>query len=165
MLTDFTSYDTIRGVLGVSDAEVEDATLALPLYEQEVQFALEDLNATLPAQYATISQVVADQRTAVQKRLFNLVQVFAAYWVAKVLLNGSIELFVPRVITDGKASQERVNDPFADLRDNVNASLSVWATRIGTTLAAIDPAQTVKPITSLTLFGVATAPSDPVTGA
>jgi hypothetical protein len=163
-LLDYTSYETVRGVLGVAPQEVEDEVLALPLYAQEVEMALEDLNASLPGLYEVIRGKSESTRTALEKRLFNLVQVYAAYWVAKVLLGGSIELFSFKRLTDGKAQQERVDDPFDTLRETINASLSVWKGRIGTTLNALDPQLTVAAAPTRTFIGAAPIAVDPVTG-
>ncbi len=53
-LTDYTSYDEIRAVLGVSDEELEDGTLALPLYLTMLLMEFDDIEPTLDVQYTDI---------------------------------------------------------------------------------------------------------------
>ena len=47
-ITDYAAYDEIRAVLGVSDEELEDATLALPMYEKLLNMELLDISEDLP---------------------------------------------------------------------------------------------------------------------
>ena len=41
ILTDYTTYDTVRAVLGVAEEELEDATLGLPMYLQQLQKSMD----------------------------------------------------------------------------------------------------------------------------
>ena len=119
-LTAFTSYDEIRAVLGVSDEELENVTLALPLYLRQLQLQLAGVSSGLESLYDTISAMPETGRTPQQARLYNVMQVFSAYAISKILLT-SLSLFAPKRITDGRAEFERVADPFKDLRDEVNS--------------------------------------------
>ncbi len=133
-LTDFTSYDEIRAVLGVSDEELEDVTIALPLYYQKLSFEFEDLSDNLVALYTAAK--AAPSPTAAQTKLLNAVQVFSAYVVARDLLV-SIPLFAPRRIQDGRAEMERFTDPFETLRDDVAAGYLSAKARVETALAGL----------------------------
>lgn len=116
-LTDFTSYDEIRAVLGVSDDELEDSTLSLPMYLTTLTLGLGDIDATLETQYLTLK--AAATLTPKEQKLLDVVSVFSAYAVAQHLLT-SMPLFAPKRITDGRAETDRVTDPFKDVRLGVN---------------------------------------------
>jgi hypothetical protein len=159
-LTDFTTYDEIRAVLGVSDEELEDATLALPIYSQQLGFILADISTTLEDTYNSIK--VLPTPTAAQSKLLNVTQVFSAYAIAKILLT-SATLFAPRKIGDGRAEVERVSDPFAELRDDVTAGYLSMKQRLEAALAAIGTATTAA--VSRTYSSASGLPVDSVTGA
>ena len=46
MLTEYTTYEEIRAVLGVADEELEDVVLAQPLFERQLILDLDDINST-----------------------------------------------------------------------------------------------------------------------
>lgn len=165
VLTDFTTYDVIRAILGVSEPEIEDTVLAQDNYLQAVFFGLEELNETVVTLFDTITAIDANTRTARQKQYLKLVGMVAAYLVAKVIANGSIDLFAPQRITDGKAVQERTADPFKALREDIAAGLTLWTTRLGNVLNILDPAQTIAAVPTRTFIGSASLATDPVTGA
>jgi hypothetical protein len=163
-LTDFTNFETVRGVLGVAETEVEDDHLALPVFEQEVLWALDELNLTIRTQYKLCVDA-GSGATLLQKQFIELVRVHAAYTVAAKLLGGSIELFAPKVITDGKGKQERVEDPFSNLRNDVALSLGVWAKRLLSVLNKLDPTQVVTTAETAIYMSAAGLAVDPVVGA
>lgn len=117
-LTSFTSYDEIRAVLGVSDEELENETLGLPLYLRQLQLQLSGISPGLEAAYDTAA-ALAGNGTVQQQKLVLVMQVFSAYAIARILLT-SLSLFAPKRITDGKAEFERIADPYQDLRGEVN---------------------------------------------
>ena len=113
-LTDFASYDEIRAVLGVSDEELEDGTLALPMYLKLLQMEFGDLNADLESKYLDVKALT--NPTAKEQKLLDVVSVFSAYAIAFHLLT-SMPLFAPKQITDGRASTDRIADPFEGVRE------------------------------------------------
>lgn len=119
-LSDYTSNDEIRAVLGVSDDELADTTLDLPLYLLQLEMQIEGVAVGLIAEYFDSKAAVTP--TPLQQRLVTVVQVFSAYATAKTLLS-SLPLFAPRRITDGRAEVERFNDPFAMVREGVESYL------------------------------------------
>ena len=127
ILTDFTSYDEIRAVLGVSDEELEDSTLELPLYSLALSMELEDIASTLEDQYTTIK--AQPDKTPLEQKLLDVVSVFSAYAISKNLLT-SMPLFAPKRITDGSAETERVTDPFEGVREGVNSMYAILRNRI-----------------------------------
>lgn len=158
-LLDYTSYDEIRAVLGVSDEELEDITLALPIYTQKLGFELSDISDTLESVYETAKTAPAP--TAAQTKLLNSVQVFSAYAIAKHLL-GSASLFAPRRIGDGRAETERVTDPFETLRDDVESGYLSLKQRVSSALVGLG--EQVGAATSRTYAAIAGLPVDNVTG-
>ena len=83
MLTEYTTYEEIRAVLGVADEELEDAVLAQPLFERQLILDLDDINTGLVDQFKTISAIDYATRSTAQKRFFDLVQLYSAYAIGK----------------------------------------------------------------------------------
>ena len=133
-LSQFTSSDEIRAVLGVTPEELEDITLELPSYLRNLQFELEDIAPTLEASYLAIAALPS--RSTAQQKLYDVMQAFAPYATARLLLT-SLSLFAPKVITDGRASTERVVDPFSDVRDGVDAGYFSLKERLKSSLIAL----------------------------
>ena len=157
-LTDFTSYADIRAVLGVAPEEIEDTTLALPIYFKELQFLLGDIEPTLEATYGTL--LGQPSRTPQEQKVVDVLQVFSAYAVAKNLLT-SLPLFSPQRVQDGRAEHQRFNDPFEDLRDGVDSSYLSLLARLKAALEAIN----LSPAASTTraYFATSALTTDPVT--
>ena len=126
-LTDYTDYDTIRAVLGVSDEELEDTTLALPMYMDMLELGLGDIYNTLPELFESIK--ANPTPTPQQTKLVKVVQLYSAYFIASELLT-SLTLFAPKRIADGRAEMERVVDPFKDVKEGVRTGLLNLRNRI-----------------------------------
>lgn len=132
-LQDLTSFDEVRAVLGVSDNDIEDQTLALPVYWLQLQMDLEGCYPALETIYTGIE--AQPVKTPEEQKLANVVQVLSTYLVAKSLL-GSSTLFAPKVITDGRASLQR-QEPQDDLKDDINATLVGLKARLMAALEAL----------------------------
>lgn len=126
-LIQYATYDEIRAVLGVSDEELEDGTLALPMYVKLLQMDLADIDATLETQYTAISALPT--KSDLEQKLLDVVSVFSAYAISKHLLT-SMPLFAPKTITDGRAEVERVTDPFEGVRVGVNTMYPILRARV-----------------------------------
>lgn len=159
-LTQFTTAVDIRAVLGVSPEEITDATLASPMYLRQLQFVLADIDAGLEADYLAIAAL--SSRSAAQQKLFDVMQVFAPYAIARVLLP-SMPIFAPRRITDGRAEMERVVDPYKDIKDGIEAGFNDMKERLMDAYEALGNTLTISIPTSV---WVAASPRgvDPVTG-
>ena len=157
-LTDFATYDEIRAVLGVSDEELEDGTLALPMYLKLLQLDFGDIAGTLEAQYLAAKASITP--SAAEQKLVDVVSVFSAYAISKHLLT-SLPLFAPKRITDGRAETDRITDPFEGVREGVNSMCRVRESRVGAALAALGTSVTVNP--ARTFFSVAGLAINPVT--
>ena len=121
-ILEYTSYDQIRAVLGVSDTDIVDETLALPIYSQRLQMALRKIHPSLSTLYKDIENIPEDQRTSLQEQLYNVTQVYAAYYLGFILLSAA-NMFAFKKLKDGKAEGDRFDDPFAALRDDLSAEV------------------------------------------
>lgn len=165
-LTTYTTYDSIRAILGTSAKELKDAVLALPLFEQQFLLEMGDVDGGVGAvmtQYATIAAITGS-KTADQQRLFDLVGMLAGYSVARQLLTGG-PLAFPQEITDGKASLKRFDtDNFTKVREGVIEMYAALMRRLGAVLAKLDPTAVVFTPPSRTFILASGIASDPVTG-
>lgn len=126
-LASFTTPVEIRAVLGVTPEELPDITLAQPLYLRQLQFVLSDVDSGLEAAYLAVAALPS--RSTAQQKLYDVMQAFSPYAIGKDLL-GSLTLFAPRRITDGRAEMERMTDPFQDVRDGVDAGYNTLLDRL-----------------------------------
>lgn len=161
ILTDFTTYDEIRAVLGVSDEEIENATLALPMYATELEFALIDIGEDVITEYETIAAIAEGSRTTVQQRYYNVVRLFSSYVVAKSLLT-SLPMFGFKSVGDGKADTERF-DKWEDVKAGVEAGYTSLLARLKALLQQLDPTYAPPAPVVRNFIVAATLASDPVT--
>ena len=159
-MSPYTTYDEVRAVLGVSDEELEDATLSLPFYAQQLELELESVYESLPSTYSTIQAMAPNIRTPQEQKLFDIVQVYSAYATGKILLV-SAPRFAPRRISDGRAEVERVTDPFATLRDDLEQALISLRARLIKALAALNIE--ITPAVGRVYFGAAGLSINPIT--
>lgn len=161
-LVDFTSYDDIRGALGVSADELEDTTLSLPLYEFDLTAVLEEVSLTLITAFRALPSD-PDTWSDVQKRFNASTRLFATYAVAKHLTI-SLPLFSPKEISDGKAHTTRYAvDPYKKTIEGVLGGFETNRARLVAAYAALTTTQTNSAPARTWLSAVAPA-SDPVTG-
>ena len=162
MLTDYTDPITIRALLGVSDLEIEDAQLGLPLYVLTIESGLDNLNVNVMAMYLSIGTMPPTTQSTLQKRFYSSVRLYAAGLVAVEILP-TLPMAAPKRIGDEKAVLERINDPYALLVENLQATLDSLGKRILASLASLDPTKSVFRVrrTFAASVGLAT---DPVTG-
>lgn len=160
-LVDFTSHDDIRAALGVSEDEIEDATISLPLYENNLAVELDEIDLDLATDHATVKALVT--KTDAQNRFLRAAQLFATYAVAKQL-TASLPLFSPKEISDGKASMVRfAQNPYKDTIAEVLRQYQANRVRLEKAYADIN-ATTAAPTTVLPYLTVSSPDSDPVTG-
>lgn len=160
-VTDYTTYAEIRAVLGVAEEELEDETLALPIYGTMLDEDLLDLNAGLPANYATLKALPTPNTD--QSRFLSLVSAWSSYEVADQLL-GALAMFGPKIIQSDKDSAERITDPYAALREQVPAVLSRLEGRILALYAILFPGNPAPvPVTAINVVNAGLA-VDPITG-
>ena len=129
MLTDYTTYDEIRAILSVTDEELEDDHLALPLFEIELSEKLLEVSPGIQTLYKTYSDAGSATLTAQQLRFFNLTRMFAAYSVAVHLLD-SYELLAVQTVKDARAEFARFEKPFERISPAVRATWSTARARL-----------------------------------
>lgn len=159
-LIDFTSYEAVRAALGVSVDEISDVTLALDLYDFNLQVELDSINTTLSSVYlaAKVNPTPTDQ----EKRLVRSTSLFATYCVAKHLTT-SLPLFSPKDISDSKASFARyTSDPYKEVIAGVLSLYQKFIEQVKADFASLN--QTTVTSTRRTFMLVSSPSSDPVTG-
>lgn len=161
-LADFTSHDEIRAALGVSEEELEDATLSLPLYEFSLTAAFEEVSLTLVTSFKALPAVPSTW-TAEQVRFNSAVRMFATYAVARHLTI-SLPLFSPKEISDGKAHTTRYAvDPYKATIKAILGEYETTKARLTSALAALTSSTTSVAPTRPWMLAVRPA-VDPVTG-
>lgn len=161
-LTVFTSYADIRAALGVGIAEIPDAVISLPLYDNSLGVELDKLGLTLAADFVTTKALAV--KTADQDRFLRSVQLFATYAVARQL-TGALPLFSPKEIHDGKASMVRyAASPYDATIKAIKEGFETYKAVAIAAYALLNT--TTSPSTKLRPYLSVVAPSyDPVTGA
>lgn len=122
-LSNYTTTDDVRGALGVSSDELEDDVILLQLYEDHLKSDLDDISFDLDTLHATLEgQAVL---TSAEERFMRYARLFATYSVARAL-TGTLAMFGPKSIEDGKARVERFADPYKDTIKAVAAEYDRW---------------------------------------
>lgn len=152
MIHTYTTYDEVRATLGVSDEELEDTTLELPVWSTNLDFALEEVSSELVATYTAISDKPTNDRTAAESKLYAATRLYATYIVADDLLK-SLPMFSFKRVTDGKAEAERF-DAWEYTRDGVKNGLATIRRRLE--LALSNVIQYTPPVKSSYRFVIAT---------
>lgn len=162
-ITVFTSYADIRAALGVGIAEIPDAVISLPLYENSLGVEMDKLSLTLEADFVATTALAV--KTAAQTRFLRSVQLFATYAVARQL-TGALPLFSPKEIHDGKASMIRyAANPYAATVAAVKSSFEDAKTAALAAIAAIGSTGATTSTGVRAYLSVVTPSYDPVTGA
>ena len=158
-ITEFTSYADIRAALGVSEDDLEDATLALDLYADMLEVEFEEVGDTFYTAYQAAQ--AADTPTDAQVRLVKAARLFSTYAVAKQLTS-TLPLFAAKEVTDSKASVQRFDSPYRDVVKSVLDQYGRMRNRLATALAALAAPTTVS--VTKTYFSVVSPATDPITG-
>jgi hypothetical protein len=166
-ITTYTTFDSIRAVLGVSAKEAKDESLGLPLFESQFLLEMADVDGgvgAVMAQYNVIAAITPATRTSLQKQLFDIVNMIAAYSVARSMLTG-ISLAAPQKITDGKAAVERFDtDNFDKVRQGVTGTYGQLLRRLKAVMVQLVPGVNIAARTDR-IYGVGVGlGTDPVTG-
>lgn len=163
-LSFWTTYDAIRGVLGISNEELPDETLALPMYEVNLKEVFLDIASDFVTTVtAAKAAVTGGTATAVQSRLTDLVELTAPYIVARQLCDALPNL-APRLISDGKASMNRHDQSYKDLVDSVKVSTASYLKKLSDFYAA-EVKSSASATATVTLFSVSSPTVDVITGA
>lgn len=159
----YTSYESVRAILGISDEEgmLEDADLGNEYVEASLHLALTGIGSTLPGDFQTVCDTPPASRTEAQTQLALIVPMFAALCVARQV--GTSLPMSAKTLTDGKASFSRFADaPYKETLARIEAEY--WVVR--DILAAAYAVITGSSVTSMampTLLVAAGASIDRVT--
>lgn len=166
MLTEYISYAEVRAVLGVSPKEIPDSVIGLDVYEQQFLLDMEDVDqggGQALLEFARITALDPGTRTADEARYLVITRLVAGYHVAQQLL-GSISMFAPQTIQDGKAKLDRFDDPFDSLRNAVAASYAKLLQRLRSLLLILVPGAAVPTATVRRFISSVGLGTDPITG-
>lgn len=161
-LTDYTTYDEVRAVIGVSDEELSNADLALPLWSTILQTKLSETSDVLLDTYADVSAIAEVSRTVNQQKFYLLARLYSAYAVGEELL-ATQSMFGFKRVTDGKAETERF-DKWEDVKVGVIKGASVAKKRLMLALGLLGVGYSAPAATVLVPILSAGIASDPVTG-
>jgi hypothetical protein len=165
-LAPYTTGNEVRAAIGVTEKELSDDTLDLDIYSKNLVMELDgigDNDGALVTAFAVVDAIADTDRTALQRRFFDAVTLFAPYVVA-LQLETSAPLFAPKAITDGKAALTRHSEsPFKDAFDRCKQYAERFRQSLEQRWAAYNTTSTEAPAAP-TLFAVSTPSTDPVTG-
>jgi hypothetical protein len=159
MLTDYTDVPSIRAVLGVSEDDLDEVTVMLPIYEDTLTQDLEEISLDLIDTYLTTSELATP--TATESRFLVACRVFATYSVAKHLTS-ALPLFAAKQVTDGKAQVSRFDNPYKESIKSVVAQYDKARAKLVAAFTAIGSVSTSS--VAKTYFSVVTPSTDPITG-
>lgn len=162
MLTEYTTYAEVRAALGVSEEEIDDATLELQMYESLLE---EDLDGISPLVHTTWAALPEDEslRTADEAKFAQRLRLYSTYSVASELLT-SVELFGFLKVADGRASTERRPQAFDTIKGNVHAMKLKARAWLLASLELLVPGTPVTPAGSISWTSSVAPATDPVTG-
>lgn len=161
-LTDLTTTASVRAVLGVSEKEIKDVVLLNPVYSTQLTEEIYRLDDGLMAAYAAARD--ATTRTEIEQRLYDLFQLYGAYFVAKICAAGAIDMFAPVTIKDARSELTRAQDPYSQLRFDLAASLPLIRNQLLAIYATINPDYTAPVRATRNLLVAAPLGLNPVTG-
>jgi hypothetical protein len=113
-ITDYTTYDEVRSVCGLSTDELTDTELALTIYANVLDLAMADVTlptaepgpGPLTTRFIALNIIAETARTTAQQKLFNLTRVFCTCTVALQAVM-ALSMRAPKTISDSKASLVR----------------------------------------------------------
>lgn len=159
-ILDYTSYAEVRAVLGVSEYELSDTTLALSMYGRYLGSRLRSTSGTFETYTGTVEEIYEElsdiaSPTPAQSNFIDLIKQYALYIVAEACLSG-LSLFALKQESDGKATQTRFSAEatFKDVASNIRQQLESCVSLISESLGVTDLA--------LPMIGVITPATDRV---
>jgi len=162
-LTTYTSYADVRAVLGVSDDDIDDDTLALPTYDDMLRMEMDSLNVGLHPKFLEVALVQPTALTDAQSMFLRYFRLFCTYATARALAS-ALPMFGPKSISDGKASMARFSDnPYKTTVAKVEADFARMSSLLASSYAALESTSTT--VFSRPWFSAVGLDVDPVTNA
>lgn len=165
-LLQFTTYDEIRSLLGVSGRELKDAVLALPHWTLEVEQRILDIDGGAGAvltQFATVYAISYGARTAAQTQFFKVTCMYVLYAMGQQLVQRA-DSFSPVEMTDGKAGAKHLADRFQLLAPVLDGGAQRLRERLKDALLILVPTASIAAALERTMIVGAGLGTDPVTG-
>lgn len=157
------SFDDVRALLGVSDEELEDATIALKVYERLLESDLIEIDPSLIGDFVAVNAEPTESRTSAQRAFLSAMQVFSTFCVANHLAT-ALPQFSPRLITDSKATMQRHSEKAYEVTlAGIQKGLAVASARLRKAHATLADRSVVE-ITVFSGLALSSPTSDPVTG-
>lgn len=122
-LTDYTTYEAVRTVSGLSSVELSDAQLAQDIFLTMLQADLGAISVQLDPLY--LSLLGPDPLTPEESHFVKAVKVFSPYAVARSAMSSS-GMSGLKKIEDGKARAERFSDALSQGQNGVQAQYAKW---------------------------------------
>jgi len=117
-LTPYCTNDEVRAVLGITQSEIKDEVLDLPIYEMGLKRELNRISPSLPAAFSTVNGLSA--LTSAEQTFKEAVQVFSVYAVARQA-GAPLGLSAPKSLNDDKSGFSRYADsPYRDVLERVD---------------------------------------------
>lgn len=151
-ITDYTSYDAVRAVLGVSEFEITDTQLALPIYASALQRILRGTtNSAGKSLYTFFDEILYDlSPTEAEDTLLGLIRELSAYVVAEACLPG-LSLAAYKSESDGKANVTRFSAEatFLSVSNNIQTQISKLKSEIFIALGNTTLSTPITPLTRI----------------
>lgn len=161
-LDNYTTPAQVRSVLGVSDDELDDATVKLEVYTSGLGEDLREVSETLDSVYAAINGNDEATRTPAEARVWRMTRLFSTYSMAK-RVGGSLSMFGPKSLVEGKASMTRFSgDPYKATLANIAEEFDLARQRLLDALAGLQSG-TIK-VKLRPLMAAVNLATDPVIG-
>jgi hypothetical protein len=164
-ITDYTTPEEVRSALSVNSTELPDEEVLLPLVEQRLEMRLYGISPNIEVRYSEIKLILEADRSAAQKKFMAAAQLLFTYAVA-IDFCPTLGTMMTRVLSDGKASQERFNEAIEDTIAGISSMYELARNRALAWLQVVDtgnPIPTTTP-TALTIMVAVPLAVDPVTG-
>jgi hypothetical protein len=161
-LTDYSSYQEIRSILGVSATELPDDVLNQPSYSTLLLLALEDVSVNIPTVYATVAALPELSRTAAQQRFYLLARLFASYTLS-LTATASMPLFAVTQLSDGRAEFQRQDNSYKDVIDAIKGMHGSIKEKLALAYSVLYPLDTLYTQSSFDFMVASTLGTDPVT--
>lgn len=160
-LTDYTTYAEVRAVMGVSDIELPDSQLELPLYLTKLQADLDSIDDRINGLYENLLEGDEDALDPGEMKFIRAVQVFAPYAVGRGA-SSFVSMSGLKRIEDGKAKAERFANSFGDMLQGIVSEYYKWRAHLVEMFTALG--YEVAPLPPRVWTSVVTPAYNPVTG-
>lgn len=161
LITNYTTYNDVRALLGITEEEASDDVLSLQLYRDVLDADLYDIDDLGGVSTLFVSTQQVATPSADEERFLAAVRVFASYSVAKQL-TASLPMFSPKEIEDGKARLQRFDNPYRDTIMKTNEGFEKWRNRLIAAFEKLGSSAAVS--VTRPYFRAVAAGSDPITG-